>query len=68
MYRQMMFNLLDSHDTGAFGYCQGDVQLVKSALALSFYKGTPCFYYGTELNSLEGRAPDCRRVSCLGLR
>ena len=42
---------------------KGDVQLVKSALAYLFLqRGTPCFYYGTELELDGGPDPDCRRV------
>ena len=42
---------------------KGDVQLVKSALACLFLqRGTPCIYYGTELELDGGPDPDCRRV------
>ena len=67
-YRQqiseVMFNLLDSHDTERIlATAKGDVQLVKSALACLFLqRGTPCFYYGTELELDGGSDPDCRRV------
>ncbi len=67
-YRQqiseVMFNLLDSHDTERIlATAKGDVQLVKSALACLFLqRGTPCFYYGTELELGGGPDPDCRRV------
>ena len=68
-YRQqiseVMFNLLDSHDTERILATakEGDVQLVKSALACLFLqRGTPCFYYGTELELDGGPDPDCRRV------
>ncbi|WP_061911199.1 glycoside hydrolase family 13 protein [Streptococcus cristatus] len=67
-YRQqiseVMFNLLDSHDTERIlATAKGDTQLVKSALACLFLqKGTPCFYYGTELELDGGPDPDCRRV------
>lgn len=67
-YRQqiseVMFNLLDSHDTERIlATAKGDVQLVKSALACLFLqRGTPCFYYGTELELDGGTDPDCRRV------
>ena len=67
-YRQqiseVMFNLLDSHDTERIlATAKGDVQLVKSALACLFLqRGTPCFYYGTELELDGGPDPDCRRV------
>ena len=67
-YRQqiseVMFNLLDSHDTERIlTTAKGDTQLVKSALACLFLqRGTPCFYYGTELELDGGPDPDCRRV------
>ena len=67
-YRQqiseVMFNLLDSHDTERIlATAKGDAQLVKSALAYLFLqRGTPCFYYGTELELDGGPDPDCRRV------
>lgn len=67
-YRQqiseVMFNLLDSHDTERIlTTAQGDIQLVKSALAFLFLqRGTPCIYYGTELELGGAMDPDCRRV------
>ena len=67
-YRQqileVMFNLLDSHDTERIlATAKGNVQLVKSALACLFLqRGTPCLYYGTELELDGGPDPDCRRV------
>ena len=67
-YRQqiseVMFNLLDSHDTERIlATSKGDVQLVKSALACLFLqRGTPCLYYGTELELDGGPDPDCRRA------
>ena len=61
---EVMFNLLDSHDTERIlTTSQGDIQLVKSALAFLFLqRGTPCIYYGTELELGGGMDPDCRRV------
>ena len=61
---EVMFNLLDSHDTERIlATAKGDVQLVKSALTCLFLqRGTPCFYYGTELELDGGPDPDCRRV------
>ena len=61
---EVMFNLLDSHDTERIlTTAQGDTQLVKSALAFLFLqRGTPCIYYGTELELGGGMDPDCRRV------
>ena len=61
---EVMFNLLDSHDTERIlATAKGDIQLVKSALAFLFLqRGTPCIYYGTELELGGGMDPDCRRV------
>ena len=61
---EVMFNLLDSHDTERIlTTAKGDIQLVKSALAFFFLqRGTPCIYYGTELELDGGMDPDCRRV------
>ena len=61
---EVMFNLLDSHDTERIlTTAQGNTQLVKSALAFLFLqRGTPCIYYGTELELSGGMDPDCRRV------
>ncbi|MBN2960716.1 MAG: alpha-glycosidase [Streptococcus gordonii] len=61
---EVMFNLLDSHDTERIlTTAQGDIQLVKSALAFLFLqRGAPCIYYGTELELGGGMDPDCRRV------
>ena len=60
---EVMFNLLDSHDTERILWtAKEDAQLVKSALAFLFLqKGTPCIYYGTELALTGGPDPDCRR-------
>lgn len=68
MYRrqtnEVMFNLLDSHDTQRIlTTAQGDKDLVKAALAFMFLQmGTPCIYYGTEYGLAGGPDPDCRRV------
>ena len=61
---EVMFNLLDSHDTERIlTTAQGDIQLVKSALVFLFLqRGAPCIYYGTELELGGGMDPDCRRV------
>ncbi|MCY7039351.1 glycoside hydrolase family 13 protein [Streptococcus sanguinis] len=61
---EVMFNLLDSHDTERIlTTAKGDIRLVKSALAFLFLqRGTPCIYYGTELELGGGMDPDCRRV------
>ena len=61
---EVMFNLLDSHDTERIlTTAKGDIRLVKSALAFLFLqRGTPCIYYGTELELGGAMDPDCRRV------
>ncbi|MCP9056362.1 glycoside hydrolase family 13 protein [Streptococcus infantis] len=61
---EVMFNLLDSHDTERIlTTANGNIQHVKAALAfLYLQKGTPCIYYGTELALKGGPDPDCRRA------
>ena len=61
---EVMFNLLDSHDTERIlTTAKGNIQHVKAALTfLYLQKGTPCIYYGTELALKGGPDPDCRRV------
>ena len=61
---EVMFNLLDSHDTERIlTTANGNIQHVKAALTfLYLQKGTPCIYYGTELALIGGPDPDCRRV------
>jgi len=61
---EVMFNLLDSHDTERIlTTAKGNVQHVKATLTfLYLQKGTPCIYYGTELALIGGPDPDCRRV------
>ncbi|TLQ04717.1 alpha-glycosidase [Marinilactibacillus psychrotolerans] len=67
LYRQqtseVMFNLLDSHDTSRLlTKAKGDKELVKSALAFMFaQKGTPCIFYGTEIGLYGEMDPDCRK-------
>jgi glycosidase len=67
LYRQqtseVMFNLLDSHDTPRIlTKANGDKELVKAALTFMFAQpGAPCIYYGTEVG-LDGEMdPDCRK-------
>lgn len=59
----MMLNLLDSHDTDRFlTRVKGDRDKLMSALALNFFfVGTPCVYYGTEIEMEGGYDPDNRR-------
>ena len=66
MYMQqnnnVIFNLLDSHDTERLmNRCQ-DLDIFYQQLAILFtMPGSPCIYYGTEI-ALEGaHDPDCRR-------
>jgi neopullulanase len=61
---EVMFNLLDSHDTERIlTTANRNIQHVKAALAfLCLQRGTPCIYYGTELALIGGPDPDCRRV------
>lgn len=67
LYRQqtseVMFNLLDSHDTARLlTKANGDKDLVKAALTFMFaQQGTPCIYYGTEIGLDGGPDPDCRK-------
>ncbi len=60
---EMMFNLLDSHDTERFLYlCEEDVTKLMNAAAFQLaYLGTPCIYYGTEIGLSGGYDPGCRR-------
>lgn len=67
LYRQqtteVMFNLLDSHDTPRVLTKAGnDKNLVKSAMAFLYAQpGAPCMYYGTEIGMDGGMDPDCRK-------
>ncbi|WP_155973419.1 glycoside hydrolase family 13 protein [Streptococcus ruminantium] len=62
--REVLFNLLDSHDTERISTtAKGDKNVIKAALvALFFQVGSPCIYYGTEVGLSGGEDPDCRRV------
>ncbi|WP_155997827.1 glycoside hydrolase family 13 protein [Streptococcus ruminantium] len=62
--REVLFNLLDSHDTERISTtAKGDKNAIKAALvALLFQVGSPCIYYGTEVGLSGGEDPDCRRV------
>ncbi|SEO21319.1 Glycosidase [Amphibacillus marinus] len=67
LYRQqtteVMFNLLDSHDTARIlTKANGNKARVKAALFFMFTQtGTPCIYYGTEIGLDGGNDPDCRK-------
>ena len=67
MYMQhtndVLFNLLDSHDTDrVFRRNHCNMDLVYQQLAVIFtMPGSPCIYYGTEIGMDGGGDPDCRR-------
>lgn len=66
MYMQqtndVLFNLLDSHDTNRLINKVGNIDTFYQQLAVLYtMPGSPCIYYGTEI-ALEGEHdPDCRR-------
>ena len=59
----VMFNLLDSHDTmRLITRCGCDVdKFYQELLTLFTLNGSVCFYYGTEVRLEGGHDPDCRR-------
>ena len=66
MYMQqcnnVLFNLLDSHDTERLMNRFHDLDLFYQQLAVLFtMPGSPCIYYGTEIAMEGGHDPDCRR-------
>ena len=66
MYMQqcnnVLFNLLDSHDTERLMNRFHDLDIFYQQLALLFtMPGSPCIYYGTEIAMEGGFDPDCRR-------
>ncbi len=66
MYMQqnnnVMFNLLDSHDTERLMNRFHDLDIFYQQLAVLFtMPGSPCIYYGTEIAMEGGHDPDCRR-------
>lgn len=66
MYMQqtndVLFNLLDSHDTIRMINKIGDINKVYQQLAVLFtMPGSTCIFYGTEVNLEGGYDPDCRR-------
>lgn len=60
----VLFNLLDSHDTSRFlTKCSGDTRKLKLAAGFMLtFTGTPCIYYGTEVGMEGGDDPDCRKT------
>ena len=63
LINEMMFNLLDSHDTERFLFmCKENKQNLMNAAAFIFgYIGSPCIYYGTEIGLTGGYDPGCRK-------
>jgi cyclomaltodextrinase / maltogenic alpha-amylase / neopullulanase len=66
MYMQqtnnVLFNLLDSHDTNRLIDKVKDIDVFYQQLALLFtMPGSPCIYYGTEFAMEGSYDPDCRR-------
>ena len=58
----VMFNLLDSHDTQRLMSRFDDLDLFYQQLAVLFtMPGSACIYYGTEIAMEGGFDPDCRR-------
>lgn len=60
---EVMFNLLDSHDTERLlTQCGGDKAKMKLAALFQFtFLGTPCLYYGDEVGLDGGGDPGCRK-------
>lgn len=66
MYMQqnnnVLFNLLDSHDTERLIYKVKDLDVFFQQLAVLFtMPGSPCIFYGTEIALNGAHDPDCRR-------
>lgn len=66
MYMQqtndVLFNLLDSHDTNRLMDKVKDKDIFYQQLVVLFtMPGSPCIYYGTEIAMEGGHDPDCRR-------
>ena len=66
MYMQqnndVLFNLLDSHDTERLMNRFHDLDKFYQQLAILFtLPGSPCIYYGTEIAMEGAHDPDCRR-------
>ena len=61
---EMMFNLLDSHDTERFlTRVRGDVRKLRLAMAVAFFlPGIPFLFAGDEIGTMGGYDPDCRRT------
>lgn len=66
MYKQqindVLFNLLDSHDTRRIMDKVKDKDIFYQQLSVLYtMPGSPCIYYGTEIAMEGGHDPDCRR-------
>lgn len=67
MYReqnnQVLFNLLDSHDTNRLFTRTGESMdaFLQQLTVLFTMPGSPCIFYGTEIAMPGGHDPDCRR-------
>ncbi len=61
---EVLFNLIESHDTSRFlTLCGGDARkLMLAAIFQLTFQGAPCIYYGTEIGIEGGEDPDCRRT------
>ena len=58
----VLFNLMDSHDTDRLFTRSGSEDAFFQQLMLLFtLPGSPCIYYGTEVALPGGHDPDCRR-------
>ena len=59
---QVLFNLLDSHDTARLRTKLPDEDSFFQALCILYtMPGSPCIFYGTEIAMEGGPDPDCRR-------
>ena len=60
---QVMFNLIDSHDTERFLFvCKENKELQKLAVAFQMlFPGSPAVFYGDEVGMTGDNDPDCRR-------
>ncbi len=59
---EVLFNLLDSHDTNRLMDQAGNIHVFFQELTMLFtMQGSPCIFYGTEIAMEGGPDPDCRR-------
>lgn len=58
----VLFNLLDSHDTKRLRSLARNMdEFIQQLAVLMCMPGSPCIYYGTEIAMEGGHDPDCRR-------